>query len=260
MEELATALTEWVLALAGSPWVFVVLLVFATVDGFFPPIPSESIVIALAALSVSTGDPSFWLLGAVAAVGAFTGDQIAYTIGTRIPVRTLRFMQGRRARRSLAWAEHALADRGAAFIIAARYVPIGRVAVNMTAGAVGFGRLRFSVLAAIAAVTWSIYSVMLGIGAGVWLDGHPLVAVVVGVAGGLLLGLLIDPVVKRVLRSRRGRRGGGAAATRRAAGAVTGGLRACAAGPARPSGPHPCAARASPDHASAGCSPRGSAG
>nr|WP_237727908.1 VTT domain-containing protein [Cellulomonas sp. APG4] len=202
-----TALTSWVIALAGSPWVFVALYAFATIDGFFPPIPSESVIIALAALSVSSGEPNFWVLGAVAAAGAFTGDQIAYSIGQRIPVRSLRFMQGRRAQAALGWAERALADRGAAFIIAARYVPIGRVAVNMTAGAVGFSRTRFTVLAAIAAVTWSVYSVLLGIGAGVWLKEHPLLAVVVGVAGGLLLGTLIDPVVKRVLRGRRGRRG-----------------------------------------------------
>src|SRR5690606_38052606 len=129
-------------------------------------IPSETVVIALAALAVAGGEPNLWVLGAVAAAGAFTGDQIAYSIGRRIPVRSLGFMQGARARRALVWAEHALADRGASFIIAARYVPIGRVAVNMTAGAVGFSRVRFTVLAAIAAVSWSIYSVMLGIGAG----------------------------------------------------------------------------------------------
>lgn len=209
MEELAAAITEWVLALAGSPWVFLALYAFATIDGFFPPIPSETVVIALAALAVSTGEPNFWVLGAVAAAGAFTGDQIAYSIGRRIPVRNLRFMQGPRAQRALTWAEHTLAERGAAFIIAARYVPIGRVAVNMTAGAVHYSRRRFSVLAAIAAVTWSIYSVLLGIGAGVWLKEHPLLAMVVGVIGGLLIGMLIDPVVKRLLRGRRGRRGGG---------------------------------------------------
>lgn len=207
MEELLAAVLEWVVALAASPWVFVVLYGLATLDGFFPPVPSESVVIALAALSVSAGSPNFWWLGAVAAAGAFTGDLVAYTIGRRIPVRRLRIMRGRRAQEALDWAEHALAERGAAFIIAARYVPVGRVAVNMTAGAVGFPRARFVVLAGIAAVTWSIYSVMLGIGAGVWLEEHPHIAVVVGVLGGMLLGLIIDPLVKRalVLWGRRGR-------------------------------------------------------
>ncbi|MDT0166399.1 DedA family protein [Actinotalea sp. AC32] len=208
MEELAAAIIEWMVALAASPWVFVALYVFATIDGFFPPIPSESVVIALAALSVSTGAPSFWWLGAVAAAGAFTGDLVAYHIGRRIPVHELRIFRGRRGKEALAWAERALANRGAAFIIAARYVPVGRVAVNMTAGAVGFSRPRFVLLAGIAAVTWSIYSVLLGIGAGVWFKDHPALAVVVGVVVGVLLGLVIDPVVKRVVHlwGRRGRR------------------------------------------------------
>lgn len=200
-------LQDWVLALAGSPWVFLALYAVVTLDGFFPPVPSESVVIALAALSVHTGEPNFWVLGAVAAAGAFTGDQIAYSIGSRIPVRRMRMMRGDRAQRAIGWAERALADRGAAFIIGARYIPVGRVAVNMTAGSVGFNRTRFSLLAAIAAITWSIYSVALGVGAGVWLEHQPpWVAVVVGVAGGLLIGVVVDAVLKRVLWSRRGRR------------------------------------------------------
>lgn len=209
MAELLTAITDAVFALVGSPLVFLALYAVAAIDGFFPPIPSESIVIALASLSVSTGEPNLWVVGVVAAAGAFTGDQIAYSIGRRVPVRNLRFMRGRTAQRALTWAERALAERGAAFIIAARYVPIGRVAVNMTAGAVGFNRLRFTILAAIAAVTWALYSVMLGVGAGHVLKDQPLLGVLVGVVGGVLLGLVIDPLIKRfvLLRSRRGRRG-----------------------------------------------------
>ena len=199
------ALEHWAMALVGSPWVFAALYSFATIDGFFPPIPSESVVIALATLAMATGEPTLWLVVVVAAAGAVTGDQIAYTIGTRIPVRRLRMMRGARAQRALDWAERSLAERGPAFIIAARYVPVGRVAVNMTAGTVGFPRPRFSVLAVVAAVSWSAYSVALGIGAGVWLGEHPLLAVSVGVAGGLLLGLAIDPMIRRFTRSRGGR-------------------------------------------------------
>lgn len=198
---------DWVVALAGSPWVFVALYLFATIDGFFPPIPSESVIIALASLAVSTGEPNFYVLGAVAAAGAFTGDQIAYSIGRRLTVRDLRIMRGARQQRALGWAERALAERGAAFIIAARYIPVGRVAVNMTAGAVRFHRPRFTVLAVIAAITWSIYSVMLGIGAGIWLGEHPLLAVAVGVAGGLALGMIIDPVLSWFAERRWGGKG-----------------------------------------------------
>lgn len=204
--EWMTAMEAWVLALTGSPWVFVALLAFCVIDGFFPPIPSESVVIALAVLAVTTGEPNLWLLLAVATVGAFTGDQIAYSIGRRVPVRRFRLMQGPRAQRSIARAERALAERGAAYIIAARYIPVGRVAVNMTAGTVGFSRRRFTALAAIASVSWSVYSVLLGVGAGVWLQANPWLAIVVGVVGGVLLGVVVDAVLRRVLARRLRRR------------------------------------------------------
>ena len=40
---------SWILALSASTWVYPALTGFAIIDGFFPPIPSESALIALAA-------------------------------------------------------------------------------------------------------------------------------------------------------------------------------------------------------------------
>ncbi len=206
--DLISAVSDWAVALAGTPWVFLALYAFTTIDGFFPPIPSESVIIALAALFVSSSSPDFWILGAVAAAGAFTGDQIAYSIGKHVPIRRLGFMRGERSQKAITWAESALEHRGGSFIIAARYIPVGRVAVNMTAGTTGFSRIRFTGLAAIAAISWSIYSVALGIGAGVWLKGRPLLAAAIGVAGGLLLGVIVDQILSWFGR-RRGRGAGG---------------------------------------------------
>ena len=190
-------LHEWAAALAASPWIFVILYAFASIDGFFPPVPSESVVIVLAALSASGGEPNAWLLGAAAAAGAFTGDQVAYSIGRRIPLRRVPVLRSGRARKAVIWAESALATRSAAFIIGARFVPVGRVAVNMTAGSLGFSRARFSRLAAVAAVSWSAYSVALGAGAGRLLAGrHPLVGVAVGLSAGLFAGALVDRVLQ----------------------------------------------------------------
>jgi len=192
-----SVLEQWALNLAGSPWVFLAMYLFATIDGFFPPIPSESLVIALASLSASAGTPALLPVILVAAAGAFTGDQIAYTIGTRVNVRSLRLLRGAKGQSALDWAERALAERGASFIIAARYIPVGRVAVNMTAGAVHFPRRRFVGLAALAAITWATYSALIGVGAGKLLAGHPVLAIVVGVIGGLVIGVVVDWVLRR---------------------------------------------------------------
>jgi membrane-associated protein len=74
---------------------------------------------------------------------------------------------------------------------------VGRVAVNMTAGALGYPRKRFVGLTALAAVTWAAYGTAVGVGAGVWLEEHPLIAVVAGVVVGTVVGLLIDWVLRR---------------------------------------------------------------
>lgn len=199
-------LHDWLLALAGAPWVYLALFAVATIDGFFPPIPSESMVIALAALSVSTGTQNLALVLLAAAAGAFAGDQIAYAVGTRIDVPGLRILRNPRGQRTVDCAERALAQRGPSFILAARFVPIGRVAVNLTAGAVGYPRRRFVWLTALAGVMWSLYSVVIGLLAGTWIQDRPVVAIAVGVVGGLLCGLLLDWALHRrqTLKARSG--------------------------------------------------------
>jgi membrane-associated protein len=210
---------NWILALAASPVVYLGMYLFATIDGFFPPIPSESLAIALAALSVSSGQPNLALIILVAAVGAFTGDQIAYTIGKRLNTRRIPFRAGPRTQKTLDWAKLALARRGASVILAARYIPVGRVAVNMTAGAVGYPRRRFVGFDAIASLTWALYSAAIGIGAGEWFKGHPLGAIAVGLVGGLLIGLVLDLTLSRL--AHRKNRAAGPTATHTTPGATT---------------------------------------
>jgi membrane-associated protein len=201
---------EWAGALAGSPWALAVLYAATAIDGFFPPVPSESVVIALAALPLPSGRPTTWLLVAVAALGAFTGDQVAYSIGRRAALRPLRNPRSERTQRAVAWAEASLANRGAAFLIGARFVPGGRVAANLAAGALQFSRRRFTAIAALAAVLWSTYAVLLGLGtAHLLAEHHPVVGVTVGVVGGLFVGAAVDRVLRRRTRARRRRAGAG---------------------------------------------------
>lgn len=195
-------LETWILALAASGWIYPALFAFACIDGFFPPIPSESVIITLAVSAAATGEPNLALVLFVAAVGAWVGDQAAFALGRAVGTDRLRVLRGLRGRRAVAWAERTLGQRAASFILAARYIPIGRVAVNMTAGAVGFSRRRFAGLSAVATLTWSSYLVAIGLLAGQWLGHSPLLAMVVGIAAGAGTGLAVD----RVLHTRATRR------------------------------------------------------
>ncbi|WP_125773636.1 DedA family protein [Antribacter gilvus] len=195
------SIESWILALAASPWVYPAMFGFATIDGFFPPLPSESVVITLTVTAHTTGTPILPLVLLMAAAGAWVGDIIAYHIGRAIGTERVPFLRGPRGRKAVAWAERALSRRAASFILAARYIPIGRVAVNMTAGAVGFPRRRFVGIAAVAAVMWAIYSMLIGLVAAEWL-GHEntLLAIVFGVVLGVSLGFVVDKVVMRLSR------------------------------------------------------------
>ncbi len=191
-------LQEWVLTFAGSAWIFALVYLLCVIDGFFPPIPSETVVIALAATWAAAGVPNVWLLWLVAAFGAFTGDQVAYLIGLNVNVRALRPFRGARGRAALDWAGRALGSRGASFIVTARFVPVGRVAVNMTAGAVRYPRHRFMPLVLLAGLIWAAYGIALGVLAGRWFEDNPLLAVAAGVASGLVVGYLIDLLLRRL--------------------------------------------------------------
>lgn len=186
------AINEFVTTYAGSAWALPLVFALCTVDGFFPPLPSESVVVALAAVAASVGAPNMWGLFAVAAAGAMLGDNIAYTIGRHGGLTRLNYSRHQRIRDAMGWAERELAKRGAVIIMAARYIPVGRVAVNITAGATKFSWPRFVLLDFLAATSWAGYSIAIGTLAGRWLQDNPLLATMIAVTGGVLLGLLVD--------------------------------------------------------------------
>lgn len=208
MGELITDVSQnietWILALAASPWIYVALLCLATIDGFFPPVPSESVVITLAVAASTTGAPHMAGVFVVAAVGAWTGDQIAYAIGRAIGTDRVPFLRGPRGQRAVAWARQALSARGASFILAARYVPIGRVAVNFSAGALGYRRRSFMAISAVAGLTWAAYSVAIGLAAASWLGHRPLLAMAIGIVIGIASGFVLDQVLGRLALRRGG--------------------------------------------------------
>lgn len=195
-------INELILQAAASPWLPLVMFAVAVIDGFFPPVPSETVLVATAAVAVSTGAwPTVVLLCIVAAVGALIGDNIAYAIGRRIGMARFRWMRSPRVAAAFERARHALGRRGAPLILGARYIPVGRVAVNMSAGALAYPWRRFLPLSAIAAVTWAAYSALIGTLAGHWLEDQPLLSAVVGVVFAVAIGIVVDRIVARRRRT-----------------------------------------------------------
>lgn len=211
---------------AAAPWVLVVVVLVAVLDAVLPPVPSEAVVVALAAVAVAGDGPHLPLLALAAAAGAFLGDTLTFLVGRRFgPDRMARVARAG-PRRLLDRAASTLHRRGALVVLSARYVPLGRVAVNLTAGATGFPVRRYVGLAALAAVSWAVWSVGVGALAGRWLHGNPLLGSLAGVALAVGLGLVVDRVARRVSGWGRMPSAAAAIATHPAAALADGGERA----------------------------------
>ncbi|MGW3772041.1 DedA family protein [Actinomadura verrucosospora] len=184
-----------------SPWFYLVLFAVAAIDGFFPVVPSESMVIT-AGVYAAGGQPELAPVVALAAAGAFVGDHVSYLVGRRASGRLVRGARpGTRRHAALGWARRTMAERGGLILVVARYVPGGRTAVTVTMGAVGYRLRSFSLFAAVAAVSWALYGALLGYVGGVAFEDEPLKGVAVGL--GLALGVTATVEVVRFARRRR---------------------------------------------------------
>lgn len=192
---------DLILQAVASPWLLPVMFAVAVIDGFFPPVPSETLLVAAAAVAAATGGGDLVPLCAVAAAGAVIGDNVAFLIGRSLGVRRFRWMRRPRVAAAFDRAETALARRGATLVLGARYVPIGRVAVNMAAGALRYPWRRFLPLSVVAGCTWAAYSAVLGTLAGAWLEDQPLLGAAIGVTAAVAIGLVVDRIA--AVRRRR---------------------------------------------------------
>ncbi|MGY2743311.1 DedA family protein [Arthrobacter sp. UYCu723] len=192
------AINDFILAAAGQPWVLFVVFACCVIDGFFPPIPSESVVVGLAAVAATADVPNPLFLIATAAAGAFLGDNTAYLIGRRTGTRRWAWMRGPRMQKAFSWAGTELHKRPASLILVARFVPIGRVAVNLAAGVTHYPRPRFVGLTVLSALLWAGYSVAIGLFFGQWFEHNHLLGVIVAVICAIGLGIVVDLGISRL--------------------------------------------------------------
>jgi len=176
----------------SSPWVYVALFAIAVLDGFFPVVPSETAVIT-AGVFAATGQPYLPLVVGVAALGALLGDHVSYAIGRQAGARLLsRLPSAGRRRSAVERARRGIAVRGGLILIVARYVPGGRTAVTLTMGAARFPRRRFLAFDALAAVSWGLYSALVGYLGGLAFERDPVRGLLLGLGLALAVTLVVE--------------------------------------------------------------------
>ncbi|GAA2484969.1 DedA family protein [Winogradskya humida] len=175
-------------AVAGSPWVLVLVLVVSGLDAVLPFMPSESTVVATGVMAAATGRPHLAALIAAAAAGAYAGDWCAYAIGRRSTAAvTTRLGRRRRSQQLHEWARRLLHSRGGLVIVFARYVPGGRSTTAFAAGVVGYPVARFRWYTALAVSLWACEAALLGYLGGSVFAGQPLLGLLLGGAGAFVV-------------------------------------------------------------------------
>ncbi|WP_291378846.1 VTT domain-containing protein [Demequina sp.] len=192
---LSSTVEDGILALVDSLWIYPSVFAVSLIDAIFPVVPSESVIIGAASAWQSVGQPILPLLFVAGATGAWCGDQITYYIGTKVDVRHIKVFRRPKVLAALDWAEHALETRGTLYIIAARFIPMGRVAVNLSAGALGFPRRRFMGIDAIAVSIWAGWGILIGTVAASLFEDNLLLSIAAGITGGVVLGFAVDKVM-----------------------------------------------------------------
>lgn len=199
MSEFFDSVNAAIIAAADQPWLMALAYLLIVLDGIFPVVPSEALVMALAALD---GPPALPLLIAVAALGAVCGDNLAFGVGRLLGPGRFGRLRLRRMAIALDAGRRHLERRPATVILTGRFVPVGRVAVYLAAGASGYSHRRFLPVSIVGGVVWAFYMTGLGLLAGAWVDGNPLLGAVVGVLLSLVLGLVVDLVIRWRRRAR----------------------------------------------------------
>jgi membrane-associated protein len=197
---MSDAIMDHVEGAMGSPWIYLALFGLAMIDGFFPAVPSESLVVS-AGVFAAAGEPNLVGIIAMAALGAFAGDHVSYMIGRTAGGRLSRRAEpGSRRAAALARAGRLISDRGGTILIVCRYIPGARTAITLTAGAVAYPLRRFSFFDGIAALSWGTYSALVGYIGGAAFEDEPVKGLVLGLGIALTVTLMVEVV--RHLRRR----------------------------------------------------------
>jgi len=177
----------------GSAVSYLVAALLPALDALIPVLPSETAVIALGLATAGSADPRIGLLVALAALGAFLGDNAAYLLGRRFgPAVNRRVFAGRRGAARRAWAERALHRFGTWIIIACRFIPGGRIAVTVTCGLTGFPRRRFVGATAVAGIIWASYAFFIGRLGGRAFEHQPWIGLLLALGVAVAVSVLIE--------------------------------------------------------------------
>jgi membrane protein DedA with SNARE-associated domain len=197
-------IAEWVNEYSWSGSYLIVFLLVAG-DAIIPIFPGETTLNAASALAAE-GELELGLVMLAGALGAIVGDQCLFWIArlssARVQPQLDKAMRNPKIR--TAWE---MMDRSAPLlIVAGRFVPGMRFAVNVTMGLSDLPYRRFLPWSIVGGVVWSVYTCGLAYLVATTLSGYPLASIIVS---GLVTTAAIAAIFLVVRRRRKGGDGAG---------------------------------------------------
>ena len=162
---LANVITDWTDKLdefSSNWWFLLIIFSIALLDSVIPIVPSETTVI-IGGVAAGQGNQNIALVIFAGAVGAFCGDNLAYTIGDRFKRRVNKWADRKPSRRDrLDAAARQIRKRGGMLLITARFIPGGRTVLTISSGVTQQPRRWFAGWIAVATTIWAAYAGGLG--------------------------------------------------------------------------------------------------
>jgi membrane protein DedA with SNARE-associated domain len=186
--------------LMTSPLLYPLLTGLSSLDGVLPMIPSEAAVLT-AGVFAHSGTPSLLFVVVATALGVFIGDHLAYGLSRSVAGPRL-IARSKHVSRAVAAAGRQLDRRPALLIVLSRFLPGGRVAMNLACGSARLPLSRFSPASAIAALAWAAYTAGLGFLGGASFAENPLLALAVGLGLSFVFGGVAELIRRRTARRR----------------------------------------------------------
>lgn len=173
----------------------------ALLDSVIPVVPSETTVIA-GGVAAGAGNQTLAFVIIAGALGAWFGDNLAYTLGRTFHPRVERWAARKPSRADrLDGAGRQIRRRGGMLLITARFIPGGRSLLTISSGLTRQPRVWFAAWVGVAAVIWASYAAVLGYVFGqAFEDDH---SMAFWLAFGTALSITVLVEVVRWIRERR---------------------------------------------------------
>ena len=170
-------IAEW-LAEAPKEWAYVLCFLLVWLDAIIPIFPGETTLSSASTLAAE-GSLELELVIAAGALGAIVGDSSLFWIARKSAARVQGQLDKALENPKVRAGWDALDRSPGILIVAGRYVPGMRFAVNATMGLSDIPYRRFLPWSVVGGILWSVYTCTLAYNVATTLSGYPLASLLI---------------------------------------------------------------------------------